>query len=85
MKIMTYRTIIKKDGKYYHGFVPILPGCHTQGKTIEETQKNLKEAIELYLKSLISRGEKIPEDTGLEYMATLDLEKLNSTPNLKYA
>jgi len=37
--ILTYRTIIKKDGKLYHGLVPTLPGCHTQGKTIEETKK----------------------------------------------
>ena len=34
-KILNYRTIIKKDGKYYHGFVPSLPGCHTQGKTMD--------------------------------------------------
>ena len=47
--VLTFRTIIEKDGKYYHGFVPSLPGCHTQGKTMEETLKNLKEATELYL------------------------------------
>jgi len=40
-KILTYRTIINKDGGGYHGFVPSLPGCHTQGKNIEETKKNL--------------------------------------------
>jgi len=29
-----------------------LPGCHTQGETIEETIENIKEAIELYLETL---------------------------------
>jgi predicted RNase H-like HicB family nuclease len=29
--------------------VPVLPGCYSQGETIEEAQKNIQEAIELYL------------------------------------
>ncbi|MCX6717125.1 MAG: type II toxin-antitoxin system HicB family antitoxin [Candidatus Taylorbacteria bacterium] len=53
MKPYTYRTIIEKDGKYFHGFVPALLGCHTCGKTIDETKKRLREAIELYVESLM--------------------------------
>jgi predicted RNase H-like HicB family nuclease len=36
----------------YVAFVPALPGCHTQGETLEETERNVKGAIALYLKSL---------------------------------
>lgn len=39
----------------YEGFVadvPSLPGCMSQGKTEEETLKNIKEAISGYLKVL---------------------------------
>ena len=36
----------------YVGYVPALPGCHTQGETIEETEKNVKEAIDLYLETM---------------------------------
>lgn len=50
--ILIHRVIIKKDGKYYHTSVPYLPGCHSQGKTTNETQKNAREAIEGYLKVL---------------------------------
>ena len=39
MKIYTYRTIIEPDEKGYHGFVTLLKGVHTIGKTIEETKK----------------------------------------------
>jgi len=42
--------------------VPSLPGCHTQGETIEETEANVKEAIALYLESLAAHGEAIPEE-----------------------
>jgi antitoxin HicB len=41
-------------------FVPSLPGCHTQGETLEETERNVREAIALYLESLSAHGEPIP-------------------------
>ena len=44
----------------YVAFVPALPGCHTQGETLEETEKNIREAIELYLESLAVNKESIP-------------------------
>ena len=46
MKNYTFRVIIEPDeNNAFHGFVPSLPGCHTWGYSIEETRKNLKEAI----------------------------------------
>jgi predicted RNase H-like HicB family nuclease len=36
----------------YVALVPALPGCHTQGETLEEAESNVKEAIALYLESL---------------------------------
>ncbi|MBQ7560906.1 MAG: type II toxin-antitoxin system HicB family antitoxin [Synergistaceae bacterium] len=36
-----------KDG-YYIGSIPSLPGCHTQARTLEELDSNMKEAIQLY-------------------------------------
>lgn len=41
-------------------FVPALPGCHTQGETIEEAERNVKDAIALYLDSLKAHGEPVP-------------------------
>jgi len=40
----------ESDG--YLAFVPALPGCHTQGDTLQELMENVKEAIELYLETL---------------------------------
>ena len=71
MKPYTYRTIIEKDGKYFHGFVPALLGCHTCGKTIDETKKRLREAIELYVECLMKNREKVPEDRGIEGFETI--------------
>lgn len=53
-KIFSFRVIIEPDRPVgYHGFVPLLPGVHTGGKTIEQTKKNLREAIECHLQGLL--------------------------------
>ena len=44
----------------YIAYVPSLPGCHSQGDTLEEAESNITEAIELYLEALLSRNEQIP-------------------------
>jgi antitoxin HicB len=37
--------------------VPSLPGCYSQGETVEEARANIKEAIELHVEGLIADGE----------------------------
>jgi predicted RNase H-like HicB family nuclease len=46
----------------YHVFCPVLPGCHTQGETIDEGVRNIREAIELYIDSLVEDGLPVPEE-----------------------
>ncbi len=41
--------IYDKDYKGYVADVPELPGCMSQGKTVEKALENAKEAISLYL------------------------------------
>jgi predicted RNase H-like HicB family nuclease len=53
MKKLAFDVVVQKDESGgYIGFVPSLPGCHTQGETLEELLKNVEEAIELYLETL---------------------------------
>lgn len=79
MRNLTFRIIIEKDGKTYHGYVPTLPGCHTQGATIEETRKNLREAIIGYLKTLKEHNVPIPKDEGFETFETVTFDHTPST------
>lgn len=44
----------------YVVFVPALPGCVTQGETLEEAMIMAKDAIEGYLASMKDLGEKLP-------------------------
>lgn len=42
--------------------VPALPGCVTQGETLEEAIAMAKDAIRLYIETLADEGEPIPEE-----------------------
>lgn len=42
--------------------MPTLPGCHTQSETIEEGVENIREAIELYVGTLVEDGLPIPAE-----------------------
>lgn len=45
-----FNVVIEKDEDgYYVAYVPELPGCHTQAKTLDELMSRIKEAITLYL------------------------------------
>ena len=46
----------------YSVFVPTLPGCVTQGETVEEAITMAKEAVSLYVEDLEAHGEPVPEE-----------------------
>jgi predicted RNase H-like HicB family nuclease len=53
-----FTVIIEQDEDgIYVASVPELPGCHTQAKTLDELNRRIKEAIELYLEVVAEKGE----------------------------
>lgn len=49
---MKANIIIEKDQYGYYAFCPEMKGCHSQGDSLDEVLKNIKEAIELYVETL---------------------------------
>ena len=60
----TYTAYIEFDSDTgsYVGTVPGLPGAHSQGKSLDELQKNLREVVQLVLEERKARGEPIEVD-----------------------
>jgi predicted RNase H-like HicB family nuclease len=54
MVLMTRKVsvVIEQDESGCYAWCPELKGCQSQGKTVEETLVNIREAIELYLETL---------------------------------
>jgi predicted RNase H-like HicB family nuclease len=46
-----FTAVYMKSGKWYVGYVEEIPGANTQGKTLSETKKNLKNALSMVLKA----------------------------------
>lgn len=44
-----FTAVFEKDGDWFVGFCPEIPGANGQGKTIDECRENLAQAIALIL------------------------------------
>ena len=61
-----YEIIIywSKEDQSFIGEVPELPGCMAHGDSQEETLKNVKNAIKLWIDTALEFGDPIPEPKG---------------------
>jgi predicted RNase H-like HicB family nuclease len=59
-----FTAIIEKKGRWYIGTVEEIPGINSQGRTLVELRRNLKEAIQLIVESNRSIALKLT-DAGL--------------------
>jgi predicted RNase H-like HicB family nuclease len=44
--------VIESDADGFYAHCPVLPGCQSQGNTMDEAMANIQEAVELYLETL---------------------------------
>lgn len=61
---MRYAIVIEKGEHNYAAYVPHLAGCVATGQTIEETEQQIREAIDLHLKGRREDGLPIPEPSS---------------------
>ena len=69
MQTLSYRVLLRHEPEGgYTVTVPTLPGCVTYGDDVDHAIEMVREAIALYLESLVAHGEEIPtEQATLEY------------------
>ncbi len=64
-----YAVVIEQGENNWSAYVPDLPGCVTTGRTIDEIERNIREAIEMHLAGLREDGDPIPEPhTAVAYV-----------------
>ena len=70
MNIYRFLVVIEKADGNYSAYAPDLPGCVATGKTIEEVEHNMHEAIEMHVQGLIEDSLPVPASHAMsEYMA----------------
>lgn len=60
---MKYAVIIEKTATGYSAYVPDLPGCVSVGRTRQEIERNIREAMSLSLEELQEQGMPVPSPT----------------------
>jgi predicted RNase H-like HicB family nuclease len=64
MRYYTFQIVVEKEPEDpgYLAYSPTLPGCFSNGATIEEAAHNMHEAIQQHIASLLDHGEPVPEN-----------------------
>lgn len=66
---MRYAIVIECAGPNYSAYVPDLPGHVATGATVEEAEREIREAIAFQLEGMREDGAKIPEPSShVEYV-----------------
>ena len=68
---MKYLIVVEKTGTGFSAYSPDLEGCIATGKTREEVETNMQEAIEFHLEGLKLEGFNVPAPQS--YSAYLDI------------
>jgi len=73
MRFYSFQIIIEKEpeDEGYFAYSPTVAGCFSNGKTIEEARRNIREAVEQHMASLIEHGQLIPQDDRLVHVEEL--------------
>ena len=73
MKYYTFEIVIEKEAEDdgYAAYSPTLPGCFSNGKTIEEAKRNIRDAIRQHIESLQAHGQPIPQNDKLVHVEEL--------------
>jgi predicted RNase H-like HicB family nuclease len=57
--------VVERAARNYAAYVPDLPGCVATGVTVEETDQNLRDAIELHIAGMREDGLEVPDPSSV--------------------
>jgi predicted RNase H-like HicB family nuclease len=67
-----YAIVVERARTNYAAYVPDLPGCVAMGETVEETERLLREAIELHIAGMQEDGLPVPDPSSVvDYLEVL--------------
>jgi len=75
MRYFTFEIVVEKEpgDPGYFAYSPTLPGCFSNGVTIEETKRNMREAVRQHLETLLAHGQPVPQNEHLVHVEELTI------------
>jgi predicted RNase H-like HicB family nuclease len=73
VKFYAFQIVIEKEpeDEGYSAYSPTLPGCFSNGRTIEEARRNMREAVQQHVESLLARAAEIPQGDSVLHVEEL--------------
>jgi predicted RNase H-like HicB family nuclease len=62
---MRYAIVIEKADGNYSAYVPDLPGCVATGVTVQDTEREIRDAIRFHIDGLKEDGQPVPQPTSI--------------------
>ncbi len=62
---MRYAIVIELAGGNYSAYVPDLPGCVATGASVQETEREIRDAIRFHIDGLKEDGQPVPKPTSI--------------------
>jgi predicted RNase H-like HicB family nuclease len=69
----SFEVVIEKeaDDEGYYAWSPSLPGCFSNGRTVEDAKRNMREAVTQHVTALLAHGEPVPQNERLVHVEEL--------------
>lgn len=73
VQFYSFEIVIEKEAEDegYYAWSPSLPGCFSNGRTIEDAKRNMRTAVTQHVTALLARGEAIPQNERLVHVEEL--------------
>ncbi len=73
MRFYSFQIVIEKEpeDEGYYAYSPTLPGCFSNGKSIEEAKRNIREAVEQHIATLMAHAQPVPAEDRLVHVEEL--------------
>lgn len=73
VKFYTFEIVVEKEpeDEGYLAYSPTLPVCFSNGRTVEEASRNIREAVQQHIESLLAQGQQVPQNENLVHIEEL--------------
>ncbi len=65
MTVYRFLVVVEKASGNYSAYSPDLPGCVATGETLEEAERNMREAIQMHARGLLEDNLPVPESQSV--------------------
>jgi predicted RNase H-like HicB family nuclease len=73
MRFFSFEVVIEKEAEHegYYARSPTLPGCFSNGRSLEEAKRNMREAVTQHVAALLDHGDPVPQNERLVHIEEL--------------